>query len=208
MLLLDVSSEIRFIKADSICLLVDIFYSLWLFFFKFGLLFSSWSCWCLYRSSVLRLFLLLTRVPFFFFIPQKSLFTGSLAVKHTVVLWPEEILDGIGKQKCLPIMLYRVQQMDLWEIIGSFKFHPFVNFTLPPAAHQCLPEPTEKPAAQQGSWITENSLAELPPLQNGGFLRRQWVLSGFPKLEASFFLIACWGLGPHENTHTPCFTSV
>lgn len=139
----------------------------------------------------------------FFLFSQKSLFTGSLAAKHTGVLWPEEILDGIGKQKCLPIMLYRVQQMDLWEIIGSFKFHPFVNFTLPPAAHQCLPEPTEKPAAQQGSWITENSLAELLPLQNGGFLRRQWVFSGFPKLEASFFFNSMLGTWTTwEQPHT------
>lgn len=144
---------------------------------------------------------------FFSFFPEVPFYRESRSETHWCFVtwrnfrwnWQTEVSSN-----------HALQQMDLGEIIGSFKFHPFVNFTLLPAAHQCLPEPTEKPAAQQGSWITENSLAELPPLQNGGILHRQWVLSGFPILEASFFffLIACWGLGPHENTHTPCFTSV
>lgn len=140
--LLHVSLEISFVTADKICLVLkedflNIF-SGWLF--MIGFLFSLLICAQVFFSSV-------SFCAFVF--PQKPLFTESLTVTYMGVL----LLEGIwtGTQRCFQIILYRVKS---WIIEKNSSFNPlliFFFFLLPRVAHcQCLPQPIEKPAAQQG----------------------------------------------------------
>lgn len=114
MQLLAVSSEIRFVTADSICLRVCIWYSLWLLFYLiWAIQFDHW------------------------------IFISFFCVEVVAL--------------SLPIMLCRVQQMDLWEISGSFEFHAFVNLTLPQQGSAGAPSPPERgiPVSVMGSlWFT------------------------------------------------------